>query len=205
MQFACFKKKSELEAKQKKEEKTSNEPSKTKSKTPVSQKKKETPVYSEYQKSSPSLKNISTKNNEVDKNDNPKETEAINENRPSQIFSEDELKTAWLRYAEINKENLPRMYQVFQNHIPIKIDDNKLMIQLDSDSQKKDFIERIHSDLMRFLKEELSNYSIELTVDLLKEIQNENLIYTATDKFKYLSELNPEIESLKKKFNLDFD
>jgi len=51
----------------------------------------------------------------------------------------------------------------------------------------------------------LNNFSIELTIEITEDIKTENLIYTESDKFKYLSEKNPELESLKKKFNLDFE
>lgn len=203
MQPDCIKKKSELEAQKKKEQSKANQAQK-KQHSPASAKKHETPVYNEYKSSSPSLKNISLKKDTGEANKDKTEEADIG-NRPTQVFSDDELKTAWLRYAEKNKKNLPRMYQVFQNHIPTKAEGNKLVLSLDNDSQRKDFLERIHTDVMGFLKEQLSNYAIELNIGITQEIESKNLIYTATDKFKYLSEINPELEELKKKFNLDFE
>lgn len=203
MQLNCIKKKSELEAKKKKEAKSAANKTTQSKEAPSREKKKGTPVYREYINSSPSLKNISLKKEATEKNES--NTEEDLSNRPTEIFSDDELKTAWLRYADNNKEHLPRMYQVFQNHIPKKTEGNKLTLSLDSEGQRKDFMERIHSDAMKFLKEQLNNYSIELNIDILEQIESKNLIYTATDKFKYLSEINPELEELKKKFNLDFE
>jgi len=110
-----------------------------------------------------------------------------------------------LRYAEKIQEKSPRMYQVLISHIPEKTSETQIQIQLNSESQRKDMQEKIQSELLGFLKEELNNYSINLTVGITEEIKTENLIYTEKDKFKYLSEKNPELESLKKKFNLDFE
>lgn len=203
MQFNCIKKKSELDAKKKKEAKASKKSSASSQRTPSSERKQETPVYNEYKKSSPSLKNISIK--KATSEEEEEKTEEDISNRPTQIFSDDELKTAWLRYADNNKESLPRMYQVFQNHIPKKGDGNELFLLLDNDSQRKDFLERILSNVMGFLKDELNNYSINLSVKVSDEIESKNLIYTATDKYKFLSEINPELEELKRKFSLDFE
>lgn len=163
-----------------------------------------TPTYSEYKGSSPSLKNITQKKVEEAQpefNEQKQDTE----NRPKEIFSNDELKTAWLRYAEKIKSKMPRMYQVLTNHIPIKINDAQIQVQLASESQKKILIEKIQADLLGFLKEELSNFDIELKSEVVEELKKKNLIYTANDKFKYLAEQNPKLESLKKIFNLDFE
>ena len=65
--------------------------------------------------------------------------------------------------------------------------------------------EKIQTALLGFLKEELNNYSINLAIEITEKLETEDLIYTESDKFKYLSEKNPELELLKKKFNLDFE
>jgi DNA polymerase-3 subunit gamma/tau len=97
------------------------------------------------------------------------------------------------------------MSQVLHNHIPEKLSNHQIRVQLDSESQKKELAEKIQLGLMGFLKEELSNYSIELQIEVAEEIESKNLIYTATDKYKYLAEQNPALESLKKNFSLDFE
>jgi len=97
------------------------------------------------------------------------------------------------------------MHVVLQNHIPEKLDNKKIQVTLNSISQKKDMTEKINSELMGFLKNELSNYSIEIIYTVAEEIKNQNLIYTAQDKFNYLAEKNEAINLLKKSFNLDFE
>ncbi len=127
------------------------------------------------------------------------------ESQTKQIFSNDELKTAWLRYAEAIKDTMPRLYQVLQNHIPVKVTETSLQLQLDSESQKKDLMEKNNSELMKFLMKELNNYSFEIKFKVAESVKSEDLIYTETDKFKYLLEQNQELDTLKKKFNLDFE
>jgi len=204
VQFDCIKKKSELEPKQPAPAKT-NTTTKKQDTAPINSiNKKETPVYNEYKSSSPSLKNITANRAEDPQTELQKEKKET-ANLPKQIFSNDELKTAWLRYAESIKNKMPRLYQVLQTHIPVKDSETTIKLQLDSESQKKDLMEKNNSELMKFLMKELSNYSFKLKFEVAEEIKSENLIYTSTDKFKYLLEKNQELNTLKEKFNLDFE
>ncbi len=100
---------------------------------------------------------------------------------------------------------MPRMYQVLQTNLPVKVADANIQVNLSSEIQKKDLLEKVHSGLMEYLKKELSNFTIELKIEISDDADKQNIIYTSTDKFKYLSEQNPMLESLKKKFNLDLE
>lgn len=207
MQFNCIKKKSELDKKEqvlfKKEEKPKKDNT-TKTDITSTKNKKETPTYKEYKSSSPSLKKLSSQKVEESKPKNLDNT-PTNESLSKQLFSNDELKTAWLRYAESIKDIMPRMYQVLLNHIPSKISENKIQVNLNNESQKKELIEKVNPKLMEFLIKELNNYSIELKLDVLEQVEDKNLIYTQTDKYNFLANKNKTLNILKDKFNLDFD
>ncbi len=58
-------------------------------------------------------------------------------------------------------------------------------------------------DLISFLRRELNNYSIEIEIEV-KKTKREKLVYSASEKFKYLKKVNPLIEDLRDEFNLDF-
>ena len=126
-------------------------------------------------------------------------------NRPSEPFSEEQLREAWLQYAESIKKDKPRMFQVLKNHLPEKQAEKTILLQVASIGQKQDFHDRLESNLSGFLKEKLNNYYIELVLKVSEEDTKPNVVYTATDKFKYLSEQNELLNKLKQQFNLDIE
>ena len=203
MQPHCIKKKKELD-KQKKTLPENEQKDNTKKASPsIINKKKETPVYSEYKNSSPSLKNISNKEN---KEQQPKITEEKDSSSLlKQVFSDDELKTAWLRYAETIKLDMPRIYQVLKNNIPTKISDNTIIVNLNNESQKKELSEKIKPKVMKFIINELKNSEIQLRLEVAEHIETSNQIYTITDRYNFLADKNKTLHLFKKSFNLDFE
>ena len=210
MQFAWNKKKSELAKKQSAEKTTEAKTTTSNNKQshkPVKDNAPQVPVYNDFKKSSPSLKNVLQKNiaNEPDA-DSKKENKSkkIDKNQPKDIFSNDELKTAWLKFAEEIKDDMPRMYQVLHNHIPQKENDCDVNIDLDSENQKKEFQEKIKNKLTEYLFKELNNYYIDITINV-SGTAKKDFIYTTTDKYTYLTKKNDAVRILKEKFNLDFE
>ncbi len=57
--------------------------------------------------------------------------------------------------------------------------------------------------LLPFLKKRLKNDKIKIEVEISENPKQEQ-IYTPTEKYQYLLQLNPHLEELRKKFNLDF-
>jgi DNA polymerase-3 subunit gamma/tau len=112
---------------------------------------------------------------------------------------------AWQAFTQTIEQSLPRLYQVLKTHQPEKRSEQILVLKLDNISQQKDFMEKVHSKLMGALKKSLNNYQIELTVEVLEEISNQQLVYTASDKFNYLAEQNELLHKLKQNFNLDLE
>lgn len=175
--------------------------SKTEAK-PAPTKEKQTPVYNEYKSSSPSLKNISYTQNTANE---PKKEEKIIQKGPSDPFDEEKLLQAWDNFASSIENSFPRLFQVLKSHKPTLQSENQLELQLNNVSQQKDFIEKLHSKLMGYLKEKLNNFSIELTVTVANEISNQQLVYTASDKYNFLAEQNELLHKLKQNFNLDLE
>ncbi|MGE4287685.1 MAG: hypothetical protein AB7E36_03270 [Salinivirgaceae bacterium] len=97
------------------------------------------------------------------------------------------------------------MYQVLKTHLPEKKSEHQLRVRLDNVSQQKDFMEKVHSRLTAYLKKQLKNSSIVLDVEVVEELSNQQLVYTAADKYNYLAEKNELLHKLKQNFNLDFE
>ena len=57
--------------------------------------------------------------------------------------------------------------------------------------------------LLPFFKKHLKNDKIKIEVEISENPKQEQ-IYTPTEKYQYLLQLNPQLEELRKKFNLDF-
>lgn len=65
------------------------------------------------------------------------------------------------------------------------------------------FIKTHKIDLINFLKRELNNKEIKLTlkIDTIESIKPA----TSRDKFKEMTKRNPDLDNLRKRFKLDFD
>lgn len=123
----------------------------------------------------------------------------------SESFTEEQLKNTWLQFAAAIKNDKPRMFQLLKNHLPKLLPEYKIVLNVASAGQKKDFHERLENDLIKYLKENLNNYRLVLSVTVDKAKTKPNVVYTATDKFKYLSDQNNLLNKLKQQFNLDLE
>ena len=81
---------------------------------------------------------------------------------------------------------------------------NDIRVAFDSQLQEEMFNE-IKNDLIVFLKKKLENNAISIETSIKAQENQKNKLYTVEDKFKYLSELNPQLIRLKQQLNLDFD
>ena len=143
-------------------------------------------------------------NDESEVKTNEDKSQKTDKNQPKDIFSGDELKTAWLRFAEKIKTDMPRMYQVLHNHIPKKEGDFTVIVDLDSENQKKEFQEKVNTKITEYLFKELNNYYVDIKITV-SGTAKKDFIYTNADKYNYLTQINDEVRILKEKFNLDFE
>ncbi len=123
------------------------------------------------------------------------------EGLPVDDFSESEAILLWNRYIEklveqgkksvasIMNANIPR---VINNHIHFALP-NTLM---------KNQLERARAPLLKFLREKLNNFKIEIIIDV-NEAETKKYAYTPEEKYRKLKDKNPAIDLLKKTFDLD--
>jgi len=57
--------------------------------------------------------------------------------------------------------------------------------------------------LLPFLRKRLNNFEIKLKL-IVTETVKEETVFSPTEKYQYLVKLNPTLEELRNKFNLDF-
>lgn len=117
-------------------------------------------------------------------------------------FTQEELDKCWNNYHNIklqNKEfNIASLLKISKP----KKSGNNIGYSVSSDINKKE-LEVELPKLLEYIKISLKNDSIEIKVDSNISIKK-NIIYTPTEKFEKLVELNPSLENLRKKLDLDY-
>ena len=131
-------------------------------------------------------------------------TEKTRKEKQIENFSKEELMEKWLRFAEKMHKEKPRMATTLKASNPVIKDDFTIEIEMSNKVQEDDFNLMIKADLANFLRQELKNDNLKI-VTFVPETNREKSLYTDEDKYKYLSEKNPNINKLKQRLNLDFE
>ncbi len=117
----------------------------------------------------------------------------------------DALIRAWNDYAASMEKLKPRIYSTLVNNRPVVRGDGAVMVLLNSDAQRDNFIKNIKSDLVEYIRGATGLSSVEILTEVSENEQIEKKIYTEQDKLEFLVKKNPELGKLKSRFNLDFD
>ncbi|MEO6884459.1 MAG: DNA polymerase III subunit gamma/tau [Bacteroidia bacterium] len=123
--------------------------------------------------------------------------------QPEENFSIEALEKAWNAYALKHQKDRMNIYTTLMNKKPILTEKNKLEFTVDNKVQEENLNED-KTNLLGFLRAELKNYALQLTV-LINKDDTERKPYTAQDKFKWMAERNPAINKLKQQFDLEID
>jgi DNA polymerase-3 subunit gamma/tau len=147
-------------------------------------------------KSEPAVTQNGTQQNEAEILEEP-QSEKLNSD-----FSQDQLSGVWESYTESIKTEKPRLYHILKASQAQKRDGGKIGIIL-KNSMQKEAVDKIYSELMSYISERLKNENLELEISIVEGEQKTQL-YTDNDKYKYLNEKNPNLNTFKQKFGLDF-
>ncbi len=120
---------------------------------------------------------------------------------PNEPFSETEMLEQWLKYAQRMED---KGYRIVASLLTINdpvLDGTTIIHELPNESSKIDF-EKERPELLGYLRGKLHNHDIQIVVKV-----NETLVvkkaFTNQDKYNRLVEINPNLEMLKKMFDLD--
>ena len=120
---------------------------------------------------------------------------------PSEPFTETEMLEQWLKYAQRLED---KGYRIVASLLTIndpKLNGTTIIHELPNESSKIDF-EKEKPELLGYLRGKLHNHNITIEVNV-----NETLVlkkaFTNQDKYNRLLEINPNLELLKKMFELD--
>lgn len=112
---------------------------------------------------------------------------------------------AWNDYAASIEKSKPRIYSTLVNNRPVVKGDKKVMVLLNSESQRDNFQKNIRPGLLSYIQGATGMSGLEIMTEVAENAQQGKKIYTEQDKLEFLVRKNPELGNLKTRFNLDFD
>ena len=122
---------------------------------------------------------------------------------PKKDFSEEDMLKFWNEYVhKLESQGKKIMASNLQTDVPRLKNGYTIWIELPNETMKKE-IEREQGPLLNFLKENLENHYLTLTITVNEEV-SKKYAFTPEEKYEKLREKNPAIDILRKEFDLDF-
>jgi hypothetical protein len=115
-------------------------------------------------------------------------------------FTNEQLALKWQEFIDqlVDRPNL----RATLSEIPEIADGNQILLKIGNSVQEEE-VRLVKFELMSFLRKELRNSEIEL-ITRIEKLEQERVFYSDTEKMQMMMQKNPELFSLKQKFNLDF-
>ena len=119
----------------------------------------------------------------------------------TEAFTENEMLDFWFKYAQrLNDKGLMIMSSLLRISTP-QLDGFTIKYELPNEGSKIDF-EKEKNELLGYLRGHLHNHNIEIEV-IVNEKLKSRIAFTSQDKYNRLNEINPNLELLKKMFDLE--
>jgi hypothetical protein len=122
----------------------------------------------------------------------------------SSDYTQDQLAEAWQKFAQQKPAGKisDSLKMIFKKPL-LKKEESVVEIELSTDIERK-FLKVEETELVQFLRRELSNPTVTLRITI-KEAELKQRLYTDKEKFNYLAEKQPLLLKLKEKLYLDTD
>jgi DNA polymerase-3 subunit gamma/tau len=123
------------------------------------------------------------------------------EDLPKEPFTEEQMKKNWeIFVTDLEKKGKFNLASILRIDIP-KLVDSTIHLEFPNATNKVE-VERQQYDLLSFLRKELNNYDISLAITINEE-KEKQYAYTPKEKYAKLNEKNPNLDLLRKTFDLD--
>ena len=133
---------------------------------------------------------------------NPSSVTAPPQKESNRPFTADQLRDAWVGLAAAHKGEL-RLKELIETYIPRLIDEQTAEIQMPNPWQM-DQMRKAMPELARQLREALHNNNLHVQL-VQAEYSQEQMAFTAEEKYAVMAEQNPVIAQLKEKLDLQID
>ncbi len=117
--------------------------------------------------------------------------------------TEEEVRTAVLKYAETKQAEGSRQFATTLKTAEIRFSANQVTLMINNETQREQFL-NLKQNFVDVLRAELQNSMITADV-MISEHQAQVKAYKPIDIFKAMSEKNPALLELKKRFDLEID
>jgi DNA polymerase-3 subunit gamma/tau len=124
------------------------------------------------------------------------------EGLPMDAFSESKLLLLWEEYIALLMENGKKSVASIMNSNVPRLENGMIHFQLPN-AMMKEQLDRAKQPLIKYLREKLNNFKLDIVVDVNEEETKNKYAYTPEEKYLKLREKNNAIELLKKTFDLD--
>jgi hypothetical protein len=120
---------------------------------------------------------------------------------PTEPFTETDMLLQWNKFAmKLEEKGQMIMHSLMLINDP-KLDGSKITHELPNEGTRLEF-ERTKNEVLGYLRGMLHNHDIEIELVVNEKMENKRA-FTPQDKFNRLNELNPNLELLRKTFDLD--
>lgn len=120
---------------------------------------------------------------------------------PTEAFTETEMLLQWSKYAQRLGDKGHKIMESLLLISDPKLEGSTIIHELPNDGSKIDF-ETEKIELLGYLRGKLHNHDIVIEVVVNESVENK-FAFTALDKYNRLNEINPNLELLKKTFDLE--
>jgi hypothetical protein len=120
---------------------------------------------------------------------------------PTEAFTETEMLLQWSRYAQRLGDKGHKIMEALLLIDDPKLEGTTITHELPNEGSKIEFETELYG-LLGHLKGHLHNHDITIKI-IVNENVEKKFAFTALDKYNRLNEINPNLELLKKTFDLD--
>lgn len=125
----------------------------------------------------------------------------VEEYLPSEAFTETEMLELWYKFADRLGDKGAKIMESLLRISDPKLEGSVIIYELPNEGSKIDF-DKAKPELLGYLRGHLHNHDITIEVVVNEAVKVKNA-FTPQDKFNRLNEINPNLELLKKTFDLD--
>lgn len=120
---------------------------------------------------------------------------------PREKFSETDMLLVWNKFTQkLNDQGKKLMATYMQMNDP-KLKGTVIELELPNESTKEEFLTGAN-ELLGYLRGKLHNHDITIEVEV-NEVTENRYAFTPEEKYNKLKEINPNLDLLKKLFDLD--
>lgn len=124
---------------------------------------------------------------------------------PREVLHIDHIKMYWKQYAfQLKEDGMETFYNALIKRDPILISDETIELTVDNLVQFN-YINTHLITFKDFMRKQLNNHFLDIVLVQAPPSENDDKFLTGKDKFAAMAKKNPELNTLKNRFNLDID